>query len=97
MDAVESSHLCPVCGYALGFPPWRETSASDEICPACGIQFGYHDAAGGNMGARSLVYEKWRQQWIKNGMQWDKGRSQPPPGWDPVAQLKRIGVRLQKS
>ena len=97
MDTVENSNFCPVCGYDLGFPPWREASASDEICPCCGIQFGYHDAAGGNTKRRSLIYKRWRQQWIEGGMRWNKGRSQPPSRWDPITQLQQIGIHLNKS
>jgi len=54
---------CPVCGYVLQFIPWDGLSASDEICPSCGIQFGYDDAAGGNVQAREEIYKRWR---IKN-------------------------------
>jgi hypothetical protein len=56
MDAINSSTLCPVCGYDLGFEPWRGESASDEICPCCGIQFGYSDFAGGDPEARKALY-----------------------------------------
>ena len=83
---------CPVCGFDLGFPPWNGDSASDEICPCCGIQFGYTDWAGGDAERRKETYVNWRRKWISDGMVWDKGRSDPPPDWNPVAQLKRIGV-----
>ena len=55
---------CPVCGYPLGFPPWKEASPSDEICPSCGIQFGYTDAEEARKDeARCIVYG------AKNGLQ----------------------------
>ena len=81
-------NLCPICGYDLGFPPWDGESPSDEICPCCSIQFGYNDAAGGDVKQRIELYKSWRQKWIDNGMQWDKGCTKPPPGWNPVEQLR---------
>jgi hypothetical protein len=81
-----------VCGYDLGFPPWRGLSPSDEICPSCGIQFGYDDAAGGDEGHRIALYAEWRANWVRGGMKW-QGRGQPePPGWDPTMQLIRAGL-----
>ncbi len=87
---------CPVCGYdGLTERSWtNESGGSDEICPSCGIQFGYTDFAGGDPQAREDLYKRWRREWIENGMRWDKGRSTPPPGWDPVGQLKNIGVNI---
>lgn len=87
---------CPVCGYnRLIKAPWTlEDGGSGEICPCCGIQFGYTDSAGGSVIARHELYKDWRREWIANGMPWDKGRSVPPPGWNPVEQLKNIGVDL---
>lgn len=85
------SELCPVCGYRLGFSPWRGESASDEICPCCYIQFGYDDSVAET---RRDVYEKWREQWIGEGMKWHGKGEQPPPNWDPIRQLESIGIRL---
>lgn len=59
-----SKDRCPVCGYSLGFAPWKGESASDEICPGCGIQFGYNDA---RPDLREGVYAEWRRQWIAGG------------------------------
>jgi hypothetical protein len=64
---------------------------SYEICPSCSFQFGVSDDD------RGYTYEIWRQQWIANGMQWDKGYSEPPLGWNPVEQLKQIGIYLDQS
>jgi hypothetical protein len=89
--SIDDFHCCPVCGYTLGFEPWHGYSASDDICPCCGIQFGYDDAAGGDMQRRQGVYEQWRQRWIKKGMPWDSaGIEDPPPNWDPRTQLNRL-------
>jgi len=92
MDAeVDRARLCPVCGFELWFEPWRCDSPADEICPSCGIQFGYHDAAGGDPNGRGAVYRQWRTRWIEKGMPWDStGIEEPPLGWDPLEQLKRV-------
>ena len=96
MDTLKKEYLCPVCGYDLGFPPWKGDSSSDEICPSCGIQFGYDDAAGYDRNTREAIYQEWREIWIKSGMSWE-GYRNPPSGWDPVKQLKRIGVSVGPS
>ncbi len=92
MSMVSSSNLCPVCGYALWFSPWNGESASDEICPCCFIQFGYDDAAGGDTEARRTTYENWRQRWIDAGMPWKSRGTKPSDNWDPLEQLKAIGI-----
>ena len=86
------SYVCPVCGFnELDEPPVSECGGgSYEICPSCGFQFGVSDED------RGITYEEWRKQWISDGMIWDKGRSLPPPEWDPIAQLKRIGINSQE-
>jgi hypothetical protein len=94
--SIDDFQYCPVCGYALDFEPWHGHSPSDEICPCCGIQFGYDDAAGGDVQIRQKIYEQWRQRWIEKGMPWDSaGIEDPPPGWDPQAQLKQLTCRGQ--
>jgi len=92
-------YTCPVCGYPnLTDPPWSsESGGSLEICPSCGVQFGYTDAAGGDLQARKNVWEGWRRMWIERGMDWDRGRSSPPPDWDPVKQLRNIAVVIADS
>jgi hypothetical protein len=89
----DASELCPVCGYALGFPAWSGDSASDEICPCCGIQFGYYDAAP-TPAERVLRHDRWRERWIELGLLWDEGQSEPPRNWNPKDQLRRIGQTL---
>ena len=91
MDSM-TQHLCPVCGYDLGFPPWDENAPSDEICPSCGIQFGYDDAAGGQIQLRHEIYQQRRQQWIADGMSWYSVGTPQPKGWDPIAQLTTLGA-----
>lgn len=85
------NYFCPVCGYNLGFSPWNGSSPSDEICPSCGIQFGYDDSAGGDLEKRSMIYKKWRQDWINNGMKW-YSKNDKPKDWDPKQQLDNIKI-----
>jgi len=79
-------HTCPVCGFdGLEEPPTTpECGDSYEICSCCGFQFGVSD------GDRGFTYEGWRQAWISNGMRWWSTSRAAPPGWDPVAQLRRV-------
>jgi hypothetical protein len=92
------SQLCPVSGFdfgeEFGEPPWSGDSPSDEICLCCGIQFGYTDFAGGDKVARQELYKEWRERWIMGGMRWTGVGASPPERWDPVAQLRRIGVAV---
>ncbi len=95
MDAIGKLTLCPVCGYDLGLLPWSDDSPSDEICPSCGIQFGYDDAIGlREPNAREAVYARWRAQWLDRGMPWSSHGRVPPVHWDPVLQLRGIGIEL---
>jgi len=91
---IVETNLCPVCGYDLGFPPWRENSASDEICPCCRIQFGFHDWDVKSEDDRTKIYENWRARWIEDGMKWRGRGRKPPEGWNPVEQLRGIGVHV---
>jgi len=81
-------YTCPVCGYPKLEEPPRSTAGggSYEICPSCGFEFGVTDDDRGHSD------ESWRHKWIRAGMPWDWGRSKPPNDWDPVRQLKNIGV-----
>jgi hypothetical protein len=89
MDSI-TNNFCPVCGYILSFAPWEDTSSSDEICPCCGIQFGYDDAAGGDINKRHLIYKEWRKCWIEEGMPW-KGKGIPQSSnWNPFEQLRKF-------
>jgi hypothetical protein len=86
--------MCPACGYnGLAEAPWVEDMPSDEICPSCGIQFGYDDAAGGDIERRSRIYADWRARWRSAGCPWSSQGHQPPPDWDPEEQLRRVPAR----
>jgi hypothetical protein len=97
MSRFDHSTLCPVCGYLLGFESWKGNSASHEMCPSCGIEFGYDDVpeASGTQGTRDQIYTRWRKRWVKDGMKWSSHGIAPPPGWNPLGQLKMIGVKVE--
>lgn len=86
----KQKQFCPVCGYELSFAPWEGNSSSDEICPSCGIQYGYDDAAGGDVNKRNLIYKEWKNRWIKEGMVWKSIGIEPPNNWNLVQQLKNL-------
>lgn len=77
------SYICPVCGYPeLSRDP--ESLTSHEICLCCDFEFRVTDNDEG------YTYEQWRDKWIKEGMIWDKGETEPPAGWDPEKQLENL-------
>jgi len=79
---VTDTYLCPVCGYpGLAEPAWTGESPSDELCPSCGTQFGYDDAAGGDVQTRQAIYEQRREEWRASGMKWWSTANPAPPGW----------------
>lgn len=83
------SNICPICGYPdLDEPAYDREVGSLEICPSCSFQYGFTDDS------KHISFAQWRQQWIENGMIWDKNRSLPPKHWDPRQQLLNIGVKL---
>ena len=82
--------ICPVCGYAgLLEPAWSGDSPSYEICPCCGIEFGYDDSSTTQKGRRTRHLEL-RAAWIAAGYPWWSTEQDPPTGWDPTVQLRRI-------
>jgi|SRR3989344_4709081 len=93
----DRSSLCLACGFNFeeyfGFKPWSGDNSSLEICPSCGIQFGYDDAAGGNLKQRQEVYKIWRERWIKGGMRWWSKGHPKPDDWDPSEQLRHLDGR----
>jgi hypothetical protein len=85
--------VCPVCGFPnLDKPPRspRTGGGSFEICPSCSFHFGVSDDDLG------FTFEQWRQDWIAQGMPWDRGTTLSPEGWDPRSQLRAIGVALDE-
>ncbi|OGZ44718.1 MAG: hypothetical protein A3C84_02225 [Candidatus Ryanbacteria bacterium RIFCSPHIGHO2_02_FULL_48_12] len=83
--------VCPVCGYSeLDEEPWdKELNPSWGICPSCGTHFGNYDFAT-TKEEITARHDILRQQWISQGMIWDKGSSEPPTNWNPREQLKNI-------
>jgi hypothetical protein len=80
------NYTCPVCGFdGLDEAPYSPSGyGQHEICPCCGFQFGVTDDDLG------ISFHEWRQAWIDQGMPWDKGSSNPPPGWNPQKQLRNL-------
>lgn len=83
---MNSTYVCPVCGYGgLQDPPRTPSGGgSYEICPSCGFEFGVTDDDLG------LSYDSWRRGWLEQGYRWAaEGLMPPPPDWDGKAQLDR--------
>jgi hypothetical protein len=80
-------YICLVCGFPglLEPPRGKSQGGSYEICPSCGFQFGVSDDD------RGFTFEQWRESWRKGGMKWSS-HQEPPPDWNPLAQLKNISV-----
>jgi DNA-directed RNA polymerase subunit RPC12/RpoP len=86
-----TKYLCPSCGYKFTSALYnedKEFEATDEICPSCGYQYGYTDINSG------FSFKDWRHQWVSNGMPFEHQIANSGPNWDPIEQLKRIGVEL---
>lgn len=85
-----SSNCCPVCGYPeLTDEPYAQASGSLEICPSCGIQFGYDDAAGGDIHGRIRIWRAWRIRWEQAGHIWWSS-TEPPNDWNGRLQLDAL-------
>lgn len=83
--------LCPSCGYKFPVSLYNKDGqfdSADEICPACGYQYGYTDINSGHS------FKEWRKKWIDNGMQFKHQIANQDSAWDPIKQLKTIGVEL---
>ena len=66
---------CPVCGWQY----LREDAMNHDICPSCGTEFGLDDVG--------LSHEQLRVEWLRNGGEWFDKSTEPPAGWNPIAQL----------
>ncbi|HEY0615269.1 MAG TPA: hypothetical protein VGC96_11530 [Candidatus Elarobacter sp.] len=71
---------CPACGFVgSDQPPYDAADVpSYETCRSCGMEFGVTDM--------ECDAAEWRRRWIQDGMQFRD--PPPPPGWDPVAQMR---------
>ena len=89
---AKGKFTCPICGWGdLEFQPRSETTGgSYEICPCCGFQFGYDDED------QDISDEEWRRRWVAKGMPWFARTRRPPPGWDPVEQLRRLSLAISE-
>ncbi len=78
--------LCPVCGYPFEGTSDVPLEDSFDICSCCGFEFGFDDGINGD------TYESYRDRWIANGCKWWTKRAAPPKGWNPISQLRNIGI-----
>jgi len=73
-------------------PPRSEaTGGSYEICRCCGFELGYDDEDQG------ISDNEWRRRWVAKGMLWFSPSRRPPPGWNPVEQLRRLASAISGS
>lgn len=80
----KKTYICPVCGW----DKLREPPVNHNICASCGTQFGYEDY--------NCSHEELRRQWIDGGMKFFLDmRDRKPENWNPIEQLKNIGVTLK--
>lgn len=79
--------MCQICGYRgkFEFPP-RDKNNVFELCPSCGFQF--PNVLFDKLNHQEL--KKWRDQWIKDGMQWMSQDISQPSDWNPRKQLNNI-------
>lgn len=93
MNELEKS-LCPCCGYKFDGSIYDdETGEIGEdynICPSCGFAFSVTDIDKG------FTFTEWRHKWISEGMNWWSKRENESQ-WNPIEQLKVIGVELDSS
>jgi hypothetical protein len=75
---LERRYPCPVCGYALEYPP-----DDFNICPSCGVEFGYETAG------RSVA--QLRREWVTTGARWASRVDPRPKNWNPWLQLIEAG------
>jgi len=68
----DPTYFCRVCGLEQFEPQYGENGdmPTYAICSCCGVEFGYED-----MTVQST--QKFREQWIRNGMQWFSPRHMP--------------------
>lgn len=71
---------CPVCYY----DKMPDPAAEYNICPCCGTEFGNDD--------ENTTHSELRARWISRGARWFF--RQPPPRWNPWAQLNDAYVSL---
>lgn len=77
-------HTCPVCGYAMPYPP-----QDYNICSCCATEFdGTED---------SSVISELRLGWLKGGAKWWSTLNSPPSNWDPWQQLNELIAEMEFS
>jgi hypothetical protein len=87
--AKEVETGCPVCGYPE-FAPFDELGWSTlEICPCCGGHAGVDYTISDNLGRLADL----RRRWLgPRKAEWRSPVMPSPPGWDPLVQVKDVGL-----
>lgn len=69
---MSKKYTCPVCEYnQLTEEPFnKKNEPSYEICPCCGFEFGFN-------GDNKHTFNKYRQEWIKEGCPWFMDQLKP--------------------
>ncbi len=93
LDVSMNKEGCPICGY-------KEITVLDEygcttfeIYDSCGCEAGceYNQ----NSNERDLT--KHRAEWVINkGCKWWSATTRSPSGWDPLAQMRRAGIKVPR-
>src|SRR5712692_7497104 len=91
MPETLTDHICPVCGFSLRKPPEDHT-----ICPCCGTHFDYDDAAPTQEATENRRAEL-RFRWFVAGTPWRSRIIDPPRGWDPIEQIKRLNIFVPRA
>ena len=96
---VVSKHYytCPVCGFDhIEEEPWLNNSPSYYICPSCGTEYGYDDYSI-NEKDRLAKHKELLSNWIKGGMEFWSQDDRKPTNWNPIQQLRNIGIKLNET
>jgi hypothetical protein len=91
--------FCPVCGYDLALP---DPDRHPDPCPCCAFRFkDFDDPKSYNYFAkensRSIFVGVRRTTWCESHLPWCSKTIPRPDRWDPIVQLKNIGVNMGTS
>lgn len=76
-SALNSSNICPVCGYGMEYPPLEF-----NICPSCGTEF--------EDGDDEQTLSVLREAWVESGPVWWSPVDPVPDNWSPREQFDRV-------
>ena len=83
MENVNLPNICPVCGFDLNEPPYKDGYPSYDICVCCGFEYGFDDQSEGH------TFESYRANWIDTRFQFFDKKFQPA-NWNEA--MMRIQV-----